>query len=373
MASVGEVDERDCLNPQDLEELYSWIDTVPLTRPKKNINRDFSDGGDMSSDCNFQTKRIFMIQYLYKAFIPQHLVSVAELVHFYMPRLIELHNYVNASSSAQKRINWSMLNRKVFVKLNLKLSEKVIDHIIEARQGAIEQVLWDLRKKVLELNPKSFSRSLSRSNTATLLRGKSSSVNGYSEGKLGKRSPSSVVSTNSQASRIPTKSFQAFSSTGSSAPQKVPPVPSSLINSPKLSKASEGASYSDGLKSELSQYGTNVNIPTASNSHAPKSSEISGSRHGLTDFNANATEQASLPPAHLIYKGHKMIPALLLDIKNRQIRDLEAVVSSLQKKVNFLDNLIQLKDNRVEDLTRQLHALKTKFQDLTQTRITDII
>ncbi|ODM99370.1 Sperm flagellar protein 1 [Orchesella cincta] len=338
MASVGEVDERDCLNPQDLEELYSWIDTVPLSRPKKNINRDFSDG-----------------------------VSVAELVHFYMPRLIELHNYVNASSSAQKRINWSMLNRKVFVKLNIRLSEKVIDHIVEARQGAIEQVLWDLRKKVLEMNPKSISRNLSRSNTATLIRAKSSSGNGYAEGKLGRKSPSSTASSNVQVSRIPTKSFQPFPSPSSATPPKVPTI-SSLKTT---SKPSDGSSYSDGLKNELSQYGTSTNSSALKGSEAINGS--SPSQPGPIDLNANATEQASLPPAHLIYKGHKMIPALLLDIKNRQIRDLEAVVNGLQKKVNFLDNLIQLKDNRVEDLTRQLHTLKTKFQDLTQTRISDIL
>ena len=26
-----------------LDEIYTWLDNVPLTRPKKNIARDFSD------------------------------------------------------------------------------------------------------------------------------------------------------------------------------------------------------------------------------------------------------------------------------------------------------------------------------------------
>ena len=25
--------------------IYGWVDSIPLTRPKKNISRDFSDGG----------------------------------------------------------------------------------------------------------------------------------------------------------------------------------------------------------------------------------------------------------------------------------------------------------------------------------------
>ena len=28
----------------EIQELYAWVDTVPLSRPKRNIARDFSDG-----------------------------------------------------------------------------------------------------------------------------------------------------------------------------------------------------------------------------------------------------------------------------------------------------------------------------------------
>ena len=33
------------LSDEDLAELYRWVDTVKLSRPKRNIARDFSDGG----------------------------------------------------------------------------------------------------------------------------------------------------------------------------------------------------------------------------------------------------------------------------------------------------------------------------------------
>jgi len=32
-----------------LQELYSWVDQIPLSRPKKNLTRDFSDGGKFIS------------------------------------------------------------------------------------------------------------------------------------------------------------------------------------------------------------------------------------------------------------------------------------------------------------------------------------
>ena len=30
----------------ELMYIYEWVDSVPLTRPKKNISRDFADGGN---------------------------------------------------------------------------------------------------------------------------------------------------------------------------------------------------------------------------------------------------------------------------------------------------------------------------------------
>lgn len=38
----------DDFDDAELEELYTWIDTIPLSRPKKNISRDFSDGGKIT-------------------------------------------------------------------------------------------------------------------------------------------------------------------------------------------------------------------------------------------------------------------------------------------------------------------------------------
>ena len=32
------------LSESDLDKLYTWVDTIPLSRPKKNMARDFSDG-----------------------------------------------------------------------------------------------------------------------------------------------------------------------------------------------------------------------------------------------------------------------------------------------------------------------------------------
>ena len=32
-----------------MQLIYNWVDEIPLSRPKKNITRDFSDGGEGGS------------------------------------------------------------------------------------------------------------------------------------------------------------------------------------------------------------------------------------------------------------------------------------------------------------------------------------
>lgn len=41
----------DDFDDAELEQLYTWIDSIPLSRPKKNIGRDFSDGGRLYKLC----------------------------------------------------------------------------------------------------------------------------------------------------------------------------------------------------------------------------------------------------------------------------------------------------------------------------------
>jgi hypothetical protein len=42
MLVVRHAEDLGELGEQELEELYTWIDSIPLSRPKRNIARDFS-------------------------------------------------------------------------------------------------------------------------------------------------------------------------------------------------------------------------------------------------------------------------------------------------------------------------------------------
>ncbi|XP_042326787.1 sperm flagellar protein 1 [Sceloporus undulatus] len=112
-APPGELDE------ESLNDLYSWVDGIPLSRPKRNIARDFSDG-----------------------------VLVAEMVKFYFPKMVEMHNYAPANSTHQKLSNWGHLNRKVLSKLNFSVPEDIVRKIAQCTPGVVELVLIPLRQKI---------------------------------------------------------------------------------------------------------------------------------------------------------------------------------------------------------------------------------
>jgi hypothetical protein len=61
--------EAPALSEEEINEIYNWVDKIPLSRPKRNISRDFADG-----------------------------VMVAEIVDHFWPKLVELHNYSAGNS-----------------------------------------------------------------------------------------------------------------------------------------------------------------------------------------------------------------------------------------------------------------------------------
>lgn len=76
------------------------------------------------------------------------IVLMAEMLRVHYPRLVDVHNYIPASSVASKRENWCTLNRKVFTKIDMKLSKEIINQLANAQQGVIEKLLIDLWRKI---------------------------------------------------------------------------------------------------------------------------------------------------------------------------------------------------------------------------------
>jgi hypothetical protein len=96
----------------DIMYIYEWVDSIPLSRQKKNIARDFNDA-----------------------------VLLAEMIKYHYPRLVDLHNYPSASSTKHKLSNWNTLNNKVLKKLGLKISNEEINNVMNSKPNAIENLL----------------------------------------------------------------------------------------------------------------------------------------------------------------------------------------------------------------------------------------
>jgi hypothetical protein len=107
------------MDDDELQRLYAWVDEIPLSRPKRNIARDFADG-----------------------------VLAAEVCHHYFPRLVDLHNYPPANSMRQKLYNWDTLNARVLRKLDAALPRADVEAVCQCAPGAVERVLNSLQLKM---------------------------------------------------------------------------------------------------------------------------------------------------------------------------------------------------------------------------------
>lgn len=138
------------LTEEELQDLYAWLDKIPLSRPKRHITRDFSDGGRKTNLLGWLakgakhaagvTRTRFNFATLWLCVVWLQTLSVcsctllwfnclsvepclvmpAEVVKYFLPKLVDLHNYTPANSTQQKLTNWDVLNRRdswlVFVK-----------------------------------------------------------------------------------------------------------------------------------------------------------------------------------------------------------------------------------------------------------------
>jgi len=74
---------------------------------------------------------------------------VAEIIKFYWPKLIDLHNYVPASSLTNKISNWDTLNRKVnFKSYKWPISYKI--NLIKCCQKVLKKVKLPISKETIE-------------------------------------------------------------------------------------------------------------------------------------------------------------------------------------------------------------------------------
>ena len=109
-------------NLNDIMLIYEWVDSFNLSKAKKNISRDFSDG-----------------------------LLLAEMLKKYVPQLVDLNNYPEL-----KQINWETLNNKVLKRIGCKISQNEINDVIDCKSNSIEMLL----KKVFDVIQKKYNKTI---------------------------------------------------------------------------------------------------------------------------------------------------------------------------------------------------------------------
>ncbi len=140
------------------------IDTIGLSKPKKNITRDFSDG-----------------------------LLIAEIIHHYHPQLVELHNYINSSNHETKKANWELLKRKVFKKIGFSPSEELVQEVIDCQCLAVETLLISLRPVLVNKTSFGQNNPIKKSSVDKRSTGKGSKDKARKKSKEPKKDPPHVI------------------------------------------------------------------------------------------------------------------------------------------------------------------------------------
>ncbi|KAJ3145103.1 Sperm flagellar protein 1 [Irineochytrium annulatum] len=268
------------LAEDEISSLLAWIDDIPLSRPKRNITRDFSDG-----------------------------VAAAEVVHHFCPKLVDMHNYSPANSVSQKLYNWNTLNR-VFRKLSYVASQELISCIVGCRPGHVEYLLYELRKKI-----ESYLAAKARIRD----------ISGFS----------SPVDRMSNPSHSP--GFARRSGNGSKA--SLAPG----LGQPALPTGSAPGGMGGGvaLQGVHGAAANGVGHGGAMSTEPHDDGRGNGARPVADDQNWQASSKA--------------LNTANPDQKDIMIRELQETIQILHVKVVKLEQLLTLKDRRIDELTKNTH------------------
>lgn len=268
-----------------VEDLYAWVDSVPLSRPKRNIARDFSDG-----------------------------VLMAEiLVHFY-PKLIELHNYSAANAAAQKMYNWQTLNNKAFKRLSIEVTQEELESVCTCKPMAIERLLFKVPP--IPFDPLTLAQS-SDPHGAQVMKVVNSRVRPTSRGPR----------RDSACPQLPAQ--RAGGGRPMHVPQTSPPVSGRQSKSPSKARGDQGARH---LRDRMLQ----ASPPRGSGGQG-------GLHHGGNG--GMAVDEVAL---------QREVDTEILVEKEQTILELRETVSILETKVKKLEQLVRLKDAKIQALSARL-------------------
>ncbi|XP_019855022.1 PREDICTED: sperm flagellar protein 1-like [Amphimedon queenslandica] len=295
----------DPVTQEDKQQLYAWIDEVPLSRQKKNISRDFSDG-----------------------------VMAAELAQHFFPNMVELHNYPPANSTTQKLTNWRTLNRKVFMKLGFDVPDPVLQEVVASKPGVIEYILNHFKKKIEQVKAKEAASQISvfpRNYEDVLSSGiqqalsHQHSITSPTHSTITTHLPP-IVNSHGKPSQIP-RPIQS----GDQRKSHLPPVNNQVAMASYPQGAARGGG---GGGQQIHRMSEHSKLPAIKDTSKKK--YYSGSRESRINVDSHAALNSGLAIAE----------------KDQIIMELQETIQLLTMKVNRLEHLIRVKDIKIQEMEK---------------------
>jgi hypothetical protein len=283
------------LTHEQLQQVYRWIDIIPLSRPKKSIARDFADG-----------------------------VLMSEVVKHFFPKAVDLHNYSKSSSQAQKFANWATLNHKVFRRMNFVIHDDDITDIINHKRGAIEKVLLFVQRQM------------------ALYEAQEAENGGSVSGEL--PSPTSAAQASVLEGRpvASTKGAAAAPVAAAAAAAVEAPRGTTPVSLPAISPARRAA------KPAATAAPAPAPAPVAHAASVPAHAPAPAAAPATVDAGA-----AGLVTAEVALTALQTV----MSTKDSTIAELRDTVEILQQKVAKLEQLVKLKNTKITALAMRLDKL----------------
>ncbi|XP_052772451.1 sperm flagellar protein 1-like isoform X2 [Mya arenaria] len=312
ISGMTKVDMEEYFDDVEVESLYSWIDRIPLSRPKKNMSKDFSDA-----------------------------VLAAEVIKHYFPRMVEVHNYTPAANTKQKLENWYLLNRRVLKRLELDLSDDVLRALANGKPKVIERVLMLIRlqiDKFLEKTGRDQSwrrKELYHTNPDPVyLRLRlNSPPPSHPNTPPGIKSPRGAPET-SLRSMSPTNN-RVTKSEGAASPRK-------------YQKGEIPHAHPDRTISRLSRVEMQYYAPHDKRYRREVQSEYKHRPSNAGSYFAD--KPLPIMPKAFIPPVSDNIPRIMYEEKEMECQAKEETIQIMNAKIRRLEHLLHLKDVRIEDL-----------------------
>lgn len=302
----------------ELKPLYQWVDEIPLSRPKRNIARDFADG-----------------------------VLVAEVIAHFYPRLIELHNYSSANAMTQKMYNWQTLNQRALRKLGFQIPLQDVQDCCNNKAGAIERVLKLCKYKMAEFQSKHGVKGPGPDAGAKT--DKTSAANAVSPGVLKPQKTNAQPGGGYAPAPAPVKEGMVPIVFQSAEPAEMTREEKMKAYARAQDKGIKGFAAADPATATVTG-----GLPP-SNADNNNNARIVKHRDGTIEVDGK-TYRPQLPPT-LEAKMKMEIPAEVLKHKDAVIAELKETNDILETKSRKLEQLVRLKDAKIQTLLTKLQAL----------------